>query len=76
MKVGDYNKALFHFRGAVDEVLSIYNLYGLDVYNKEGQITSIIEKLAMQLFAQMNGMDEPIGQEYPLVSLISEEPDD
>jgi hypothetical protein len=76
MNVGDYNKAIFQFRSAVTEVLSIYDGYGLDVYNKEGHVTNIMLKLALQLHARIEGADVPIGQDFELVSIVGEEPDD
>ena len=57
-------KARFQFRGKVTTVLEVFNVYGLDVYNKEGAITRQIETLALQLHRRMNGEDIPIGIGY------------
>jgi hypothetical protein len=73
---GDYGKALFQFRAAVTEVLDIYNIYGLGVHNEQGNITDVMEKLALQLHARIQGVDIPIGQQFELVSIVGEEPDD
>ena len=76
MNYDDYGKAIFQFRGAVTDVLQVYNLYGLGVHNERGQVTDIIEKLALQLHARLHGIDVPIGKEYERVSIVSDAPDD
>ena len=60
----EYSKALFQYRGAVTQVLSLYNLYGLGVYNERGAITGILEKLAIQLHHRLSGFDVPIGNDF------------
>jgi hypothetical protein len=73
----EYNKALFQFRSASHQVHEIYNVHGLGVYNEMGQIDAVMEKLALQLHARLMGIpDVNIGDEYEMVSIVSELPDD
>jgi hypothetical protein len=66
---GEWSKALFQFNSAVTGLLTVYDVYGLDVYNKEMEMTKEIEKLAMQLHARLNGFDIPIGKEFEYISI-------
>lgn len=73
----EYNKALYQFTSASHQAHMIYNVHGLGVYNEMGQVDGVMLKLALQLHARLIGIpDVNIGEEYELVSIVSEMPDD
>ena len=58
----EYAKAIGQLRLAVGAVLSVFNMYGMDVYFRGAQ--EEIVKLAEDFGLRVRGVDKPISIEY------------
>jgi len=74
----EYNKALFQMEGAFHELLSLYNVHGMWVFNEQGAVDRECTKIAIQFLARVMGIpDVLIGHQEELISIpLGEEPDD
>lgn len=70
------NKALQQFENAISKILEIYNLYGLGIHNERWQVTYEIEKVAMQLFARLQGIPNIDIGDDSWVSALPTDPDE